>query len=158
MGWKCCVPNCRSGYFKEGNSSPLSFHAFPLKDVERTKKWVRAIHRKDYLPTANSRVCSKHFSESNFKQTSCDVDVTRMKKRTNEVLKIKLLKDNAIPFLFPGQPEYMSKKSKLERNTSTSAESRFKKQMEKLDILESALFESDKVRIIITYLPKCRAF
>ena len=144
MGWKCCVPNCRSGYFKEGNIS-ISFHAFPLKDCERTKKWVRAIHRNDYFPIVNSRVYNKHFSESDFKHANCDVNVSKVKRRIEATLKLRLLKDNAVPSIFPGQPAYMSKNQEVKMSASMTAEARLKTQMDKLNMLKSALFEGDKV-------------
>ena len=139
MGWKCYVPNCHLVYFEEDNTS-ISFHAFPLKDYERTKKWVRAIHRNDYFPTINSWVYSKHFSESDFKHTNCDVNMSRVKRRTEVTLKLRLLKDNAVPSIFPGQPAYMSKNQEVKRSASTTAEAQLKTQMDKLNMLKSAWF------------------
>ena len=79
----------------------------------KEQKWVPAIHRNDYFPTVNFRVCSKHFSESDFKHTNCDVNVSRVKRCTEATLKLGLLKDNAVPSIFPGQPAYMSKNQKV---------------------------------------------
>ena len=39
----------------------------------------------------------------------------------------------------------MSKNQEVKRSASTTAEARFKTQMDKLNMLESALFEGDKV-------------
>ena len=50
-------------------SSQLSFHSFPKDDCLRSK-WLTAIHRKDYIVTANSRVRSKHFYESDLRRNA----------------------------------------------------------------------------------------
>ena len=47
MGWKCCVPNCRSGYNDPDalpGPSNLSFHKFPA-DPGLKQDWTRAIPR-----------------------------------------------------------------------------------------------------------------
>ena len=97
------MPNCRSGYKNEEKSTStaaISYHAFPLNDATRTSQWIRAIHREGFNPTANARVCSKHFCEADYRKSSCDADVTRVKNRAGAELKLKLLKDTAIPLCF----------------------------------------------------------
>ena len=142
------MPNCRSGYKNEEKSTStaaISYHAFPLNDATRTSQWIRAIHREGFNPTANARVCSKHFCEADYRKSSCDADVTRVKNRAGAELKLKLLKDTAIPSMFPGQPKYMSGKPHKERSSTATAETRYKKQLDELNFLETALFEADKV-------------
>ena len=39
----------------------VTFHSFPA-NPEIREKWVRVNHRKDFVPTHNSRICSLHFS------------------------------------------------------------------------------------------------
>ena len=64
MVFKCCVPCCRSGYDEHSSSeSGISMHKFP---VDLTETWLRAINRRDFVVTQNSRVCSRHFVPSDF--------------------------------------------------------------------------------------------
>ena len=61
-GFTCCVPGC----FTNNKRNPeLSFYNFPngksKESVERRKKWINLISRKDFSPTTGHRVCSLHF-------------------------------------------------------------------------------------------------
>lgn len=57
----CIVPGCHQRYGRG-----CSFHAFPKKDdKKRYKMWLRKLGLK-FEPTTTSRVCSEHFSISNF--------------------------------------------------------------------------------------------
>ncbi|KAJ8399476.1 hypothetical protein AAFF_G00411880 [Aldrovandia affinis] len=60
---------------------------FPLKQPERLKKWLHVTQRDDWIPTANSYLCSQHFKEDCF-------------DRTGQTIRIK---EGAIPtiVLFP---------------------------------------------------------
>ncbi len=114
MGWKCCVPGCNSGYVsntKSINTADIllpkpSFHSFPV-DNEMKKKWLSAIHRKDYVVTNSSRVCSKPFYATDFKEKTEDGNTTRSK---NKVIVLKLLKSGAVPKIFENQPAYLTVK------------------------------------------------
>ena len=45
MGWKCCVPSCRSGYDKPPPNEPkLSFYRFPHEPGLK-HNWIRNISR-----------------------------------------------------------------------------------------------------------------
>ena len=115
MGWKCCVPNCRSGYVtkteelhhRQTTAAVLvSFHSFPV-DEEARRKWLNAIHRQDFDPTKSSRICLLHFYESDFKVISSDTNESRKKVGTGTV-QLRLLKQSAVPRIFTNQPTYMT--------------------------------------------------
>ena len=60
-----CV-GCKTGYDRQDSGSDEvpgdkpTLHSFP-KDQILLAKWVKAISRKDFVPSQYSRVCSKHF-------------------------------------------------------------------------------------------------
>ena len=57
---------------------------FP-KDPEMFEKWRKSINEKNVTPTENSRVCSIHFKESDFKKNSFDSNVRRRKWSKKDV-------------------------------------------------------------------------
>lgn len=62
----CCVPHCRS--HGKRTAPELSFHEIPA-DWDLRESWIRAIGRDNWVPntTSNySKVCSKHFKETDF--------------------------------------------------------------------------------------------
>lgn len=117
MVYKCSVPNCRSGYEGE-EKKKVSFFSFPLKNPDLLCKWVRCIHRKNFKPTKNHRVCSLHFREDDFQIARSDSNLRR--KRAKVVLKQKALKATAFPSVFPNQPCYMTKTVDCPRPTVAS--------------------------------------
>ncbi|XP_055034355.1 uncharacterized protein [Paramisgurnus dabryanus] len=62
----CCVPLCTvsSNYNKV-----ISFHAFPVDAAVRAK-WMQNIRRDDFNPTQNTRVCSRHFKQTDLNVTA----------------------------------------------------------------------------------------
>ena len=106
MGWKCCVPKCRSGYDSQTlGTSKISFHRFP-SDQESKQKWIRNIPRQQWEPNDNSRVCSLHFKEGDFQVESKDKRERQKKARNNETLAKKVLLPDAVPSVFPHIPDY----------------------------------------------------
>ena len=105
MPYHCCVPGCKSNYTSQGETSKTIFF-FP-KQPERTKLWLRAIHRDNFIPTKSSVVCIDHFDEQfiiredKFKRNDGTV-LTLSRSRPN-------LTDDAYPTIFKNQPAYMSK-------------------------------------------------
>ena len=108
MGWKCCVPECRSGY-RDTKENPnndnkyvgeikISFHTFPA-DPDLKNVWIKNIERPDWEPTANARVCSLHFKESDFQDCRKDKALKWRKDATSK-LKMKLLIPDVAPSLF----------------------------------------------------------
>lgn len=63
MPFSCCVPFCKGNSPKDPT---VSIYKFPSHDTAK-KKWLRAIQRKDFIPSAQSRVSvnSNSFEFSN---------------------------------------------------------------------------------------------
>ncbi|KAK3894084.1 hypothetical protein Pcinc_002103 [Petrolisthes cinctipes] len=107
---RCCVPCCKSNYYASDTSA---FH-FP-KEKDRRDKWLKAVNRKDFTPTATSVVCARHFdtrfiiTEDSFMRPDGTV-ITAKRSRP------ALTKD-AYPTIFPERPAYLSKKLPLVRLT-----------------------------------------
>ena len=93
---KCCAVGCQSGYYEK--DAAISFHKFP-KDLDLCNTWLQAIDRKNFTPTSNTRLCSKHFSAINFVCERNDTNLTRKKKKSYDLEK-RYLKSDAIPTLF----------------------------------------------------------
>ena len=94
----CCVPNCKSKFLK---GSGVSFHEIPA-DAELRSKWLKVISRKNWQPNSisnYSRVCNKHFVDSDFKQFT----------------KFKRLEKYAVPSIFPDYPSYLQPPAKKAR-------------------------------------------
>lgn len=64
---------------------------FPLKDPQRSSRWIKQMHIADWTPTTNTRLCSKHF-ESHF-----------FYKIGNKTC----LVDDAVPTIFLELPKYL---------------------------------------------------
>ncbi|XP_035214890.1 chromobox protein homolog 3-like isoform X2 [Stegodyphus dumicola] len=80
------------------HGTKLTFHRIP-KDPVLKASWIRAIRRKDWIPTKNSYVCSEHFKENDFNRTyAC--------KRV-------LLREDAVPSIFKGLHSYPSEAKKV---------------------------------------------
>ncbi|XP_011883513.1 PREDICTED: THAP domain-containing protein 3-like [Vollenhovia emeryi] len=62
MPISCCVKHCKS---KWTAGCGISFFRFPKKDEQRLQLWIVAVGRgPTWKPTANSKICSLHFSSS----------------------------------------------------------------------------------------------
>ena len=71
MPTHCCVPQCTKKGYIEPDGSKTSYFVFP-SDKALQKNWLHAIRREkgknfNLLPT--TKVCSRHFKESDFKKT-----------------------------------------------------------------------------------------
>ena len=53
----CCAPNCSNRRNRKEN---IQFYRIP-KEKELRKIWLLRIRRKQFKPTANTRLCSEHF-------------------------------------------------------------------------------------------------
>lgn len=96
----CCVPGCRSD--SRSKLPGLSFHEIPADEALR-QQWIKAIRRDDWEPNTNSnysRVCSRHFTETEF---------TEGKRRR--------LKKGVVPSVFPEYPAYLRPQPLKERSS-----------------------------------------
>jgi hypothetical protein len=71
MVYKCSAFGCTSGYdstknVSKGDNIKVMFHRFPLKNEALCNKWKQANPRKNFEPSANSRLCSLHFVDDDF--------------------------------------------------------------------------------------------
>lgn len=142
---KCCAVNCKSGYVSSVLKN-VTFHSFPFHNEELLKLRIRRISRKNYYPTKHSRLCSLHFIESDFLTSSVDSNTTR-KKSKEDTLKLKRLKPNAAPSLFPNLPKYLSQDitQSTRRDNHPSSSRRQDLQQERADTMEHDLFEDEKI-------------
>ena len=68
MVYKCSVPNgdwmvqSQTGSSQDQSSEKISVHKFPT-DPSILNEWMKAIPRKDWIPSCHSIVCSHHFDE-----------------------------------------------------------------------------------------------
>ena len=108
MVMSCSAFGCQNRFNKDSN---IRFHAFP-KDPERRKKWIQAVRRVNFQPTAYDKICSEHFLPSDYRQGSN--------------LTLKLLNNDAVPSVFPAFPSHMQPPAKrrrlLERVSDVAAE------------------------------------
>nr|XP_012226077.1 PREDICTED: THAP domain-containing protein 4-like [Linepithema humile] len=100
----CCVAvNCTNRTEKG-----VRVFAFPVDDIRR-QQWIRNLRRESWTPTKYSRLCEKHFEESQFEIDRAD--------------NWRKLKSNAIPTLFDiPDPPAMNKNETDEPNTNATAE------------------------------------
>lgn len=89
----CCVVGCHNKTGKPG----ISFHRFPDKIKRRAqyKQWLAKINRKDFRPSKNSYVCSRHFEDEDYSMK------THLQQQLMPNYKTqKILLETAIPSLF----------------------------------------------------------
>ncbi|CAH2016120.1 unnamed protein product [Acanthoscelides obtectus] len=67
-----------------------------------------AIARKNWTPSKYSAVCSRHFRESDIIRTE-NIVLADGPVQNNIPLKYPKLKENAVPYIFPNLPSYLSK-------------------------------------------------
>ena len=164
MGWKCCVPNCKSGYALPGSRSKdstrvsdtstgtcdiacmdkISFFSFPTCE-KVLSQWMKAIPRENITLTKNTRICSLHFHKEDILTLSQDSNISRKAKRARLDRKNVRLKPSAVPKIFPHCPKYLSKSATVVRSAHTSAESRRQLENDILNTLEKELHKQDSV-------------
>ena len=140
MGFKCCVPECRTGY--ESGSS-ISVFRLPT-DNNLLKQWLRRINRinpdgSEWLPSSNHRVCALHFNEDDIERNSQDL----RNRRNDDSLQRCRLKPSAVPSIFPNQPSYGTVRKPCERSTSVLSSSRLEVENERIELLNSEAMAND---------------
>lgn len=59
----CCMPECHNFKGKTGKyGKSVTLHKLP-SNISTRRAWIRAISRKNWKPTAYTRVCSDHFED-----------------------------------------------------------------------------------------------
>ena len=110
MGFKCCVPKCRTGYKSQPKEAGVTIHKF--REV-----WKNKIHRDGVWSVTNDTyICSKHFVDSDFIYHSQDTNKRRQRNRNKQKLKLRYIKDGSYPTQFPNCPSYLSKKKPVGRS------------------------------------------
>ena len=129
------MPGCKSNY----KSADASAFSFP-KDEQRRQQWMRAIHRKDFTPTENTIVCSKHFEKrfiiTEDSMTRADGTVVTAKRGRPSLHK------DACPTIFENQPKYMSKEIPAPR---TTPQERRDKLIERDEVVFSDWIKKDQI-------------
>lgn len=110
----CLVVDCPTGYKRAG---VIQYQQFKLPDKNpMRKKWLERINR-DFVPTIHSRICAKHFMDTDFVP-----DKENLNAKGKPKLK-KTLKETAIPSLHLKSPkevkERSTKNSKASENETT---------------------------------------
>ena len=114
----CVIVGCRSGYeptHKDAanKEEKIKYQLFPFPKSARHKNiWIARINRGHWTPTINSKVCRKHFEDSEFSHFPGEI----LKDKT--VRKYYQLKENALPSIHLRGPdisiqEPQAKKAKL---------------------------------------------
>ena len=92
---KSCVAfGCENRDTEENRKNGISFHRFP-KDHDRRQAWIVAVRRENFKPIDESRLCSAHFKQDDFKMNS------------NQV---KSLKPGTVPSVFSKFPSHLQPK------------------------------------------------
>ena len=88
------------------------------------------------MPNDNSRVCSRHFRESDYRVLTTDTNAPREKKKDlpNDELQKKVLRDDAFPTVFQDLPQYNTKPETERRSETNSVSSRFKRQYDAVEM------------------------
>ncbi|XP_061830829.1 ARL14 effector protein [Nerophis lumbriciformis] len=87
----CASTGCNNKFVK---GSEIRFYRFPLSKPSLSAKWVQSLGLKNFIPTANTCLCSDHFAPDCFRDYNGK----------------QFLREDAVPTLFPlGQPQDSSK-------------------------------------------------
>ena len=147
----CCVPGCKSGYRSaSSDNDKAALFRFP-KDEELFKKWIKAIPRKDWIPTKASHVCEKHFYQDDLTMISSDSHTSRKNSRQTQSLKSLRCKPGAIPQLFPDLPAYLSSKPSATRSNNSTSASRIEKENSRIELMNEEFLEQQVCYFSIVY-------
>ena len=148
---KCAAFGCKSGYdsqkstSQDGNDTKISFHRVPFENKELLSKWILANPRKDWQPSKRTSLCSLHFTESDFVLQRTDKK-ERRKRKLDQTLVRRRLKEAVVPSLFPNAPDYCSRKQTMPRSTTLAGpSSRQHLEEQKLDQLNQSFLAEDDI-------------
>jgi hypothetical protein len=138
---KCSAVGCVSGYNEK--EIGITFHKFPLGNPDLLAKWLRRLSRENFQPTQYSRLCSKHFIKTDYEE--CRQDTNTSRKRCRGDLKLRYLKPDAVPSIFPNCPFYLSQTSTPSRSSAASSSSRYLVMEVRQDELNEEFINEDKI-------------
>ena len=98
----CLVVGCHTGQKKPGIKQ-YQLIQLPEDKGKRTR-WLN-IKNRDFEPTSHSRICAKHFQDSDFIPEDENLTLKGVKK------KYKTLKPNAIPSLYLKDPTSINERA-----------------------------------------------
>ncbi|XP_046405738.1 uncharacterized protein LOC124170810 [Ischnura elegans] len=113
----CCVPGCSTGYSSSKRKNKLlgvkNGSLFKAKSESQLEKWRKAIPRKDKVLAITDRVRELHFSPNDIIRWY----ETRLPDGTIHKIErgIPLIKEGAVPLIFPNLPKYLSKESRTRK-------------------------------------------
>ncbi|XP_019742113.1 ARL14 effector protein isoform X2 [Hippocampus comes] len=98
----CASLGCNNKFVK---GSDIRFYRFPLSKPSLSARWVQSLGLRNFIPTANTCLCSEHFSPDCFRDYNGK----------------QFLREDAVPSLFPhGQDS--SKETSVTNNLGPQAE------------------------------------
>ncbi|XP_035208972.1 protein kinase C-binding protein 1-like, partial [Stegodyphus dumicola] len=95
MPSKCWIPGCRSNYCPRFKARVFSFP----RDEKLRATWLKAIQRKDRVPSRASKVCEKHFKPEDIITTASGFD-SKTQVTITVPLRVHRLVPEAVPSLF----------------------------------------------------------
>uniref|UniRef100_A0A0K8RLC7 THAP-type domain-containing protein n=1 Tax=Ixodes ricinus TaxID=34613 RepID=A0A0K8RLC7_IXORI len=116
MPTHCCVPVCTQYGYVDKSGRKVSYHRFP-GDAEIKKKWIAAIKRDEgplFQVSKSTKVCSFHFLHTDF--------------FTNVASGHRLLRESAVPSVFPFRKTKPPRKPPRQRTASSAQKSKKSKE------------------------------
>jgi len=150
---KCCAYGCKTGYKGHTTTSVenITLHKFP-RDETLCAKWIRANPRKDFIHSKHSRMCSLHFTASDFVNQHQDSNPRRRKKFVNQLLTYRYLKKHAVPSIFNNAPSYLSTATTMSQPrpsaSAATASGRRLKEAEDLELLYDSFQVEDNLEAL----------
>lgn len=145
---RCAANGCINNASK---NSTCTLHRFPLGNADLLKLWMHRLSRENFVPTQHSRLCSRHFKDSDFRTDISDKNFRRMKRRVGDrVTRLRRkLKSGAVPSIFTESPPCSSTALPGRRMTErATASARRERLNANFDRMEADLKMSDSVRSI----------
>ncbi|CAG9760103.1 unnamed protein product [Ceutorhynchus assimilis] len=71
----CCAYRCTN---ERTPGTKLRFHKFPLSRPEVLRLWIKAVRWENFKPSAHTVLCSDHFRESDYLESSLYKKLKRM--------------------------------------------------------------------------------
>ncbi len=86
------------------------------------KRWQKNLHKANFTPTKNTRICSLHFTEADFQAERADKNACRKRSR-GELLQRRYLTSTAEPTIFVDLPTDLRKNKQNLRKATPAGRS-----------------------------------